>query len=200
PTLSSVIIGVPAQEKGIRPAKALPYELDAHGSVHASSRTVSLTFLNTGSAAAVFQVRSGNPSDAVRFYTVEPGKKLSDAWSASESYNLSVYGPNGFVRFFNGSIGASAADLKVRSSYGTSGGGSIAWNITNLASKAAITVLDAYTGETYTQSLDGGDNFEGELSLRQFHGWYDLIVTVAGDPTFKYRLAGHVETGADSFS
>ena len=34
----------------------------------------------------------------------------------------------------------------------------------------------------------------------EFHGWYDLIVTVAGDPTFKYRLAGHVETGQDSFS
>jgi phospholipase C len=38
------------------------------------------------------------------------------------------------------------------------------------------------------------------LSLNQFHGWYDLIVTVTGDPTFKYRLAGHVETGKDSFS
>ena len=42
--------------------------------------------------------------------------------------------------------------------------------------------------------------FEGELSLDQFYGWYDLIVTVAGDPTFQYRLAGHVETGKDSFS
>ena len=38
------------------------------------------------------------------------------------------------------------------------------------------------------------------MSLDQFYGWYDLIVTVAGDPTFKYRLAGHVETGEDSFS
>jgi phospholipase C len=37
-------------------------------------------------------------------------------------------------------------------------------------------------------------------SLTQFFGWYDLIVTVAADPTFKYRLAGHVETGKDSFS
>ncbi len=30
PTLDSVIIGVPAQEKGIRPARALPYELNVH--------------------------------------------------------------------------------------------------------------------------------------------------------------------------
>jgi phospholipase C len=32
---------------------------------------------------------------------------------------------------------------------------------------------------------------------RQF-GWYDLVVTVAQDPGFVYRLAGHVESGADS--
>jgi phospholipase C len=60
--------------------------------------------------------------------------------------------------------------------------------------------LDAYTGNATTRSLDHGESFEDELSLEEFHGWYDLIVTVAGDPTFKYRLAGHVETGADSFS
>jgi phospholipase C len=36
--------------------------------------------------------------------------------------------------------------------------------------------------------------------LSQFYGWYDLIITVAGDPNFNYRLAGHVETGADSIS
>lgn len=30
-------------------------------------------------------------------------------------------------------------------------------------------------------------------------GWYDLIATVAQDPTFNYRLAGHVETGPTAF-
>ena len=119
PTLSDVIIGVPAQEKGIRPARALPYELDVHASVNASNSTVSLTFFNTGSATVVFQVRSGNPADAVRNYTVEPGKTLADTWSVASSYNLSVYGPNGFVRYFKGSIGSSAAVLDVRSSYGS---------------------------------------------------------------------------------
>lgn len=202
PTLNDVIIGVPAQEKGIRPARALPYELDVHGSVNASSSTVSLTFHNTGKAAAVFQVRSGNAADAVRFYTVEPGKKLADTWSVASSYSLSVYGPNGFVRYFNGSIGSSAAALNVRSSNDSEdGGGSIRWRVSNVAaSNAEVNVLDAYTGESTTQLLQRHEGFEGELSLGQFHGWYDLIVTVAGDPTFKYRLAGHVETGKDSFS
>ena len=51
-----------------------------------------------------------------------------------------------------------------------------------------------------TRLLQPHETFEDELSLDQFYGWYDLIVTVAEDPTFKYRLAGHVETGRDSFS
>jgi phospholipase C len=38
------------------------------------------------------------------------------------------------------------------------------------------------------------------LSLDQFFGWYDIIITVNEDPTFRYELAGHVETGQDSFS
>ena len=162
-----------------------------------SNSTVVLTFFNTGRATVVFQVRSGNPADPVRYYTVEPGKTLAGTWNVASSYNLSVYGPNGFVRYFNGSIGSSAAALDVRSSYDSdSDRGSIEWKITNVAANDAdVSVLDAYTGESSTRLLQPHETFEDELSLDQFHGWYDLIVTVAGDPTFKYRLAGHVETG-----
>jgi phospholipase C len=74
-------------------------------------------------------------------------------------------------------------------------------SITNLASSnSAVRVLDAYTGNSRAEFLESHDGFENELSLDKFHGWYDLIVTVEGDSTFQYRLAGHVETGADSFS
>lgn len=202
PTQDGVIIGVPAQEKGIRPARALPYELNVHASVDASSNTVTLKFFNTGSATVVFQVRSGNPADPVRFYTVEPRKTLTGTWNVASSYHLSVYGPNGFVRYFNGSIGSGATVLDVRSSYGTEGDhGAIGWKITNVAAKAAeVSVLDAYTGEVSTRLLQPHETFEDELSLGQFRGWYDLIVTVGGDSTFEYRLAGHVETGNESFS
>jgi phospholipase C len=203
PTLNDVVIGVPTQEKGIRPARALPYELDVHATVSASPGTVRLTFINTGNATAVFQVRSGNTADPVRDYTVEPGgKQLVGAWSVPSSYQLSVYGPNGFVRYFNGSVGARAAALDVRSSYDTGGRGAIGLSITNVgASHAEVSVLDAYTDNfLITQRLQPHETFAHGLSLDQFHGWYDLIVTIAGDPTFKYRIAGHVETGRDSFS
>jgi phospholipase C len=196
-TPADVIIGVPTQEKGIRPARALPYEIDAHASV--SGSTVTLKFSNTGKKTAVFHVRSGNPADEPRFYTVEPGKSLSGTWSASSTYSLSVYGPNGFVRFFNGTIGGAALD--VRSRYGSSDSGSISLTIRNLGGKhTAVTVLDAYSGDSDTQHVAPHDDSESTVSLGRFHGWYDLVITVDGDSTFNYRFAGHVETGRDSFS
>jgi phospholipase C len=221
PTQDGVIIGVPKQEKGIRPARALPYELNVHGTVDVSDNIVGLSFFNTGRAAAVFQVRSGNAADPVRDYTVEAGKHLAGTWNVASPYNLSVYGPNGFVRYFNGSIGPRAAVLDVRSRYkigdhgwddrdwgngnwddhGSERGAIIGWKITNVAgTRVEVSVLDAYTGKVSTRLLHPHETFEDELSLDKLHNWYDLIVTVAEDPTFKYRLAGHVETGRDSFS
>jgi phospholipase C len=201
PVLNDTIIGVPTQEKGIRPARALPYELHVHATIE-SANVVRLTFINTGKATAVFQVRSGNTADPVRDYTVEAGKKLSAAWSVASSYHLSVYGPNGFVRYFKGSTGSHAAVLDVRSRYEADHHGAIELKITNAAgTHAEVNVLDAYTGQFLaTQHLQPHETLERELSLDRFHGWYDLIVTVTGDSTFQYRLAGHVETGRDSFS
>ena len=74
----------------------------------------------------------------MRTYTVESGKQLADTWNVTASYDLSVYGPNGFVRYFKGSIGSGAATLDVSSNYGTSGGGSIAWSVTNVASSPVL--------------------------------------------------------------
>lgn len=201
PALSDVIIGIPAQERGIRPARALPYEMNVQASVNASDGTISLTFLNSGSATVAFVVRSANPADLVRQYTVEPGKTLADTWNVTSTYNLSVYGPNGFVRYFNGSVSSSAAYLDMSSTYGSSRDCAMQWTVTNVGTnQAEVSVLNAYTGYVTTRLLQPNGTLEQWLPLNQFYGWYDLIVTVEEDSTFQYRLAGHVETGEDSFS
>ncbi len=201
PTQSDVTAGLPTQEKGVRPSRALPYELNAYGSVDLTNATFAIDFLNTGTVGAVFQVRSGNPADNVRAYTVEAGKTLSGTWTVGGTYDLSVYAPNGFTRYFKGSTGAGAAALEVREWYDTDGQGSIGWSVINVGTaNATVSVLDAYSGEVMTQNLKPGQSFEDLWSRDGFFGWYDLVVTVAQDPTFNYRLAGHVETGEDSFS
>ena len=151
----------------------------------------------------MFQVRSGNAADLPRSYTVEAGKRLSDTWDVGAAYDLSVYGPNGFLRSFKGSVatGTMRSRLDVRASYKTSDQGGIKLRITNTGEHdAGVTVLDAYTGRKITKMLDRREGFDHDWSLEDFHGWYDLIVRVAGDAAFEYRLAGHVETGEDSIS
>jgi phospholipase C len=201
PTVADVIIGVPAQEKGVRPARALPYELNVHSTVHASSGTLELQFVNTGKAGAVFSVRSGSTADPVRNYTVEASKTLSGIWTVAGSYDLTVYGPNGFTRHFKGTVGSGAAALLVHSKYGTDSEGSILLSIRNTGpQRATVTVLDAYSGEKLVRALGPGGHIEGGLPCDRFHGWYDFVVTVAEDPNFERRLTGHVETGRDSIS
>jgi len=132
---------------------------------------------------------------------VQAGKSLAGTWNVTSPYDLSVYSANGFFRHFRGSIGPGAAVLNVLSNYDTDGFGSIGWKIINAGTaNATVTVRDAYSGFEVTRLVRPGQSFE-ELWLRnEFLGWYDLIVTVAEDASFNYRLAGHIETGRDGFS
>ena len=106
--------------------------------------------------------------------------------------------------YFNGSLGTSAAVLSVTSSYLPTQGasGALQYTITNLVAKqqAEVSILDAYTGNGSIRLLKHNQTLEDVVSLDKFYGWYDLIITVSGDATFNYRLAGHVENGSDSFS
>ncbi len=200
---ADVTPGVPAQEPGTRPARALPYELNVHGLAHFGDRSFRVNFANTGEAAAVFHVRSGNAGDLPRSYTVEAGKFLDDIWSADSSYDLAVHGPNGFLRSFKGSTDPAAlrTRLDVHSSYDTDGGGAIELRIANAGEHAAaVVIVDAYSGKEIRHLLAPREELEREWSLAKFHGWYDLVIRVDGDAAFEQRLAGHVEIGRDSMT
>ena len=100
------------------------------------------------------------------------------------------------IRHFEGNISAA---LSVSSTY-VGNFGLIQMKITNpAATHVQVSILDAYTGRKNIQTLQPHGTL-AELSLDEFFGWYDLIVIASADPTFKYRLAGHVESGQDSFS
>jgi phospholipase C len=201
-SVSQITLGIPKQERGVRPARALPYDLEVAAEVNASAGTVTLTFANTGGKAAVFSVRSVNAGDAVRAYTVDSGRSLSGTWNISQVYGLSVYGPNGFLRQFNGSNDSAAAVLGVTATHGFAGRGSLVLQIANLTKhKASIKVTDAYTGRIVPAFFTfHGEEFVADWSLEEFQGWYDLVITVEQDPTFQYRFAGHIETGRESIS
>ena len=196
---------LPKQERGVRPARALPYALHAHGERQESDGSFRITLQNIGDAAAAFHVRSGNAAHVPRCYTVESDKHIIDSWSVaaigSAGYDLSVHGPNGFFRGFKGSAsGAHAANVDVRAVYDEDGDG-ITLKISNRGSQIArVTIVNNYTRERAALVLGRGESDSRRWALKREYGWYDLIVQVAGDSQFECHLAGHVENGEDSIS
>ena len=100
---------MPQQEKGIRPACALPYELFADGNYDAANNRFAITL---GAGNKIFKEHAaGSPfivyarnygkQDFKDFnYAVKAGDQLRDGWPVNDflnnQYHLQVYGPNGF--------------------------------------------------------------------------------------------------------
>ncbi len=197
---------VPKQEPGLRPARPVPYELHVLGEADVSDGTVKIYFGNTGKSAAVFQVRSGDQTGPWT-YTVGSQAYLSETWTfggdGPDAYDLSVYGPNGFLRTFKGTVAAGdGANLTVTNAYQVfAEAPGITLDIHNRgASASKVRIRDAYAGRTLAHTLEPGRSLTWNWSLEASFGWYDLTIEVESDSTFERRLAGHVETGTDSVS
>jgi phospholipase C len=192
---------LPKQEPGTRPARALPYELRVEEEVNDSQGTLELRFRNTGKAAAGFQVRFGDGQTAPRTYTVGAGHETSDSFPTSgHAYDLSVHGPNGFLRTFVGGLVTGSANLSVKTVYDTKPEG-IALVIHNHGSNTErVSITDAYSGKMTIHDIQPRDTFTHFNQLHKSFGWYDFAVQAEADASFQRRLAGHVETGRDSMS
>ncbi len=204
----------PVQLAGVRPARALPYELSALARVlsipgRPGTARVELRFINTGSAAAVFHVHDRlNLAAVPRRYTVEAGKQLADAWQpdAAGAYDLWVLGPNGWHRHFTGnaaralSTGQPNGEVEVHSQRAD---GLLVVTLRNSGQSAATFVLQAnkYVSPTaQTLVVHPGQVQVQRLATASTQGWYDWSVRLQGQADYSRRFAGHVETGLDSIS
>jgi phospholipase C len=195
---------MPVQEPGIRPARAVPYELHASSQINPTEGVVTISLGNTGKSAAVYQIYSGKGQLPPRTYTVGPTAEISDSWSflqiGQTQYDLSVFGPNGFLRVFQGGFGAGNANLQSDILYVVRSRG-VSLQITNQgAQPCQVGIFDFYTQKTTERTLSPNQSFTQFWSLERFHGWYDFTVQTGADPIFQRRLAGHLETGSDSMS
>ncbi len=200
---------VPKQESGVRPARALPYELFVRIDDNSSGK-VSMRFVNTGDAGANFLVFEALSADAPRTYTVEAGKRLVDQLpvKADGSYDFTVHGPNGFLRRFAGKQTSGyfwnsrdRASPEVAEGYDVANG-NLQLRLKNDGNtRCQFKIVNAYdSGTPLIRSVRGGDSDTVYLDLRKVYGWYDLTITVDTDPSFTRRIAGHVETGKPSMS
>ncbi len=204
---------LPLQAEGVRPSRALPYDLVTTckvipGARSPSATRVNLVFANSGRQAGVFHVYDRRRlADLPRRYTVEPGKHLSDLWAptATGAYDLWVLGPNGFHRHFTGNALRAAAAAQpnpdVLVSCDTVAGELVLKFVNSGSGPCTFTLApnQYYAGTTAYTVVARSENVV-RLPLRSSGYWYDFSVTVRGQADYSRRFAGRLETGQPSFS
>ncbi|MCX4747851.1 phospholipase C, phosphocholine-specific [Kitasatospora sp. NBC_01287] len=187
---------LPKQEPGVRTARPLPYDLAADGRAGADGR-LRIDFASHGAAGAHFLVTSATQPGGPWTYTAEARRQVSGTWTlAAGAYDVTVHGPNGFLRQFSGQAGTAGVEVTARHD-GDSG--QVELVLTNSGSApVTVTVTDAYgNGNDHpaTYRLRPGAHQRHTAHPHHGNGWYDLSVATAEQPGFLRRLAGHVETG-----
>ena len=208
---ASLTAPLPVQAAGVRPSRALPYELHTTSQVTSGAGTVTLMFANASKsgAAAVFHVYDRKHLDLIpRRYMVEAGKTLAGTWSVTADagqYDLWVLGPNGYHRAFVGNAGEQAATggPEVQVCYELCEPAKVHLKLYNRGT-AAVTFTatpQAYRSDApQVQSVAPGAVGEMSWSLGDTGNWYDFAVSCSGATSFRRRFAGRIETGKDSVS
>ena len=187
---------MPEQETGVRPACAIPYELNAHIIPGKDGRTLQLTLearnklFKARSAGAPFNVYGAKMEN--RSYAVTAGDVLTDEWAGEE---LSVYGPNGFFRAFRG-VAGKFPPVEVKGDY--SANGDFVLTVRS-RDKKPVKLEVSHAHATGSKKLTMEGKYTETFNLSGTRGWYDITLELP-DHKAEYRFAGHVETGKTSFS
>ncbi|MFZ3561763.1 phosphocholine-specific phospholipase C [Streptomyces sp. BH055] len=187
---------LPVQEKGSRPSRPLRYAPAVDGSVDPASGRYQLTFTGGPDTGAQFYVSAPVRTDGPWTYTTEAGKSVSDSWNTEYSkgtYDLTVHGPNGFLRAFRGPGATKSPEVTARHAADS---GNLALTMTNPTDAAVhLGVSNAYGEGSETFTVKPGATVRHTVDLRASKRWYDVSVVSDADKTFLRRFAGHVENG-----
>lgn len=185
---------LPAQEKGVRPARALPYALDVRGAPHEGA--FALDIANHGAVGAALAVYASGGAGPW-FYTVDVQQTLSDRIPVDQRYSLEAHGPNGFLRGFQDAAPYTAIASESRYDSAT---GELVLVIHNAGkdTQEIITRPVRYLTEpSRRHRLAPGDEVEDRWAIAASGHWYDIELH-CGD--LIRRWAGHIETGNPSHS
>ncbi|MGW8352515.1 phosphocholine-specific phospholipase C [Streptomyces wedmorensis] len=191
---------MPRQEPGGKPTRPLKYAPYVDGAADTTAGTFRLTFAGGPSAGAQFYVTSANRTDVPWTYTTEAGKSIADTWNTKYSKgvtDLSVHGPNGFLRRFRSPGRTAVPEVTARHDGAT---GNLTLTFTNPGAATQVTVTDAYGATPVTLSVAQGATVAHTVNLAPSGRWYDVTVTSPASADYVRRLAGHVETGAAGVS
>ncbi|MFH8385521.1 phospholipase domain-containing protein [Kitasatospora sp. NPDC018058] len=203
---------------GTRPARALPYQpnanLDRIEYDSVSTTKVWLKMSNDGAhGAAHFAAyanahRDGGPWQ----YTVDPDSPVSDFFNCgwlygNGAYDLSVVGPNRFLRRFIGNTTQAGSKVAVTASYAPApdtGKLAVWFALANHGnSPVTFTITTNYYRHDgpWTHTVQPGSSVNDWFNQVAYcNGWYDFTITVDSDDSWSQRFSGHLETGSASVS
>ncbi|MFB6876934.1 phospholipase domain-containing protein [Streptomyces sp. NPDC056323] len=145
-------------------------------------------------------------------YTVDAGGTATDFFSIGTGngdgkYELTMAGPNRFLRRFTGDATAAGRSCEVAARYENApdtGKPALWFTFTNTSAGAVTFTVTSgqYRGDgpwTYTVPAGGSkEDYFNAVALAK--GWYDFTVRIGGDTSWSRRYTGHIETGAASVS
>lgn len=206
---------LPEQEKGIKPANAIPYEIYAQGGLNPAKNQFKITF--TAGNKYFGKIASGagfNVYAKTRnwSFTAEAGDTLSYLWPldtfGNQQYDLKVYSINGFFRQFAGN--AHDPEITIALVYQNEKGkinqlnGNVLLHIKRTGKKGLIKLrLTDNAYQTKTLDILLAEKEEEKfipVDLTGSHHWYDFTITAKGHPAFSQQFAGHVEHAKESYT
>jgi phospholipase C len=215
---------MPQQEKGSRPACALPYELNIQGELGADKSFFSISmavgnlYFKDRSAGCPFIIYTYGKEFKTKNYAVSAGDQLFDKTPMSEfendNYDIRLYGPNGFFRSYKGnkndppiliSFFEDSNYNSVTKNYELTGRILMKFINPDLQNRYKIKIVDNvyHSFEPIVKELPNVNETAVTtiaLDANPNSCWYDFSVFVEGNTVFEKRFAGHIETGKESMS
>lgn len=193
-----------SQMRGQRQHRPLPYRLEVNGQMTAAGR-LGISIANRGAVGAVFVLHDNHDVKEPRHFTIGAGDSFEvDAWSdgeATDRFDLSLQGPNGFLRRYAGRSCRTATAYGEAVFVERSDQEAVELQLIN-RSATPVTFLvaldDAYpaqAGRTRRIVISPGKAIGDYWRLTASDAWYDLTVRIERDDMFLRRFAGKVETG-----
>ncbi|MBD1420180.1 phosphocholine-specific phospholipase C [Sphingobacterium chuzhouense] len=215
---------LPKQEEGICISSALPYELYVTGCLSNDRKQFTINMhvgknvFGNRSAGSPFSIyasngfrnRDGKYEKMKNWqYAVTAGNTLNDEWTIdffeNKDYHLTVYGPNGFYREFNGNQDDPEIVVECVYEKDASNPRKLTGNIQLVFQKIKnkdfnISIKDkSYGAQTINRKVRESDN-QIVIDLHKSFGWYDFEIQIQGYKNYKQRYAGRVETGKRGYT
>lgn len=191
----------------MRPSRRLGYRFDVVFRADVRGGGLRLAVSNLGALGVHLQARSLTVPGAPFSFTIGPGDDLATVLPDPGTYDLSLHGPNGFFRHFEGSPATEVAVesgserhsryLRLRLTAASRHGRERYRHRDRRGGPIRVHLADAYGPG---RDIEFHEAAELVVDTANTGGWYDITLTMPTDNSFGVELAGRLESATHLMS